>query len=118
VELDSPELTRRLRESLATGATLTRRAGIPLVVLTVPCLDPSDREVALTGAGLRDARRVRWLNARLREFAAHTRGVHLVDLGRHVCRSGGPGPDGVHFSPAAAASAWRWLAPRLEPLLR
>jgi hypothetical protein len=116
--LYSAALTRGLQGSLDRAAGIARTAGIPLVILTVPCLHPSDSETASTGDGIRDPKRVEWLNRQFRSFAAGHPDVKLIDLGTHVCRSGTIGPDGVHFSAAGARAAWRWLTPQLAPLIR
>ena len=112
--LYSPALEANVRASLRAARRVAARAGIPLVVLTVPCLHPTAEAVGRAGAGLDDPRRVRWLNRLYRQFATTTIGVRLVDLGPYACRlPASRFTDGVHFSARGSRDVWTWLAPRL-----
>jgi lysophospholipase L1-like esterase len=95
-----------------------------LVVLAAPCYPHAGRagadvfgQVALDEGAVRtDTRRVRRWNELLRTEAAEL-GVEVVPYDELFCDADEAGdperPDGVHVSEDGAATAWRWILPRL-----
>jgi Predicted acyltransferases len=110
----SNALRHSLFGSLETARGIAADAGIPLLELTMPCLHPTPAEIAGIGAGLGERKRVAWINGVYRDFARRHRDVVLLDLGTYACaHRPDPLEDGVHFSPAGARAAWKWLTPRV-----
>lgn len=118
LRVGSSELAQYLHAQLDRARELLTARGAPLLLLTVPCMDPP-------AGGLntirRDGARVAWLNAVWRDFAAeHHPNVIVGDYGRFLCPDGVSSaivggkslrPDGINLSRAGAIATWRWLAP-------
>ena len=97
--------------------------GRPLVLLTVPCMDPVANHGHGEGFGAvrGDASRVAWVNQVWRDFAAaHPETVSVAGLDEVLCPAGNPHarigsfefrPNGVNLSPTGAGVTWQWLAP-------
>ncbi len=115
----SRDLARNLQGGLHRASSIAADAGIPLILLTLPCLHPPGTTSTDTLAGAEDAQGRRWINAVYRNFAGATPGVELIDLAARICPRPGAYPltDGVHFSEQGAERLWIWMRPRLAKAL-
>ena len=125
----SEEYAALLRSELDKAVSVLGARGAIVNLTTVPCYaQPAgglDSQDLVTQRN--DPARQRWLNDQLASYTRnHSSTVRLLDLRELLCDGDEPRPtvgglsasevryDGVHFTPAGAALAWAWLAPRLE----
>ncbi|HSL73477.1 MAG TPA: acyltransferase family protein [Ilumatobacteraceae bacterium] len=96
--------------------------GSPVVVLSLPCMEPSGDEDTTART---DPARLAAVNDMFAASAAGRPGVVVADLGSVLCPDGQPignvdgepaRYDGVHVSAAGSDHVWRWLFPQLEGL--
>lgn len=117
VSMYSSELSAEVDRSLEQARKVASAADVPLILLTMPCLHPTEAERALVADGLEDPRRAEWLNAEFARFARQHPDTHVVDLHAWACdQPTSTFDDGVHFSAAGAARAWRWLTPHIQAI--
>ena len=121
LRVGTPELERYLLSELDVAAGRLTAGGVPLILLSTPCFDEPDTDLAGMSAGRNDQSRADWLNRVWRSYADdHKSTVRFVDFGKIVCPGGEPRQtvdgktfryDGVHFTDAGAKYVWKWLAP-------
>ena len=120
----TPEHADYVEEQLDAATEVLSAQGAAVVVLTVPCMNPSSDGLGpVRGAERADAQRRDTVNRLLRDHAAaHADEITLIDLGDHLCPTGRYEPerngvavhsDGVHYTPETAAAVWEWLIPQL-----
>jgi hypothetical protein len=117
LRIGTPELESYLHAELDRIRRLLRTGATPLVLLTVPCMEPPASASPGVRATQGDERRVAWLNDVWRRYAQRRpETVRLVEYGDFLCRSAAAEPqamrtNGVVLSAAGAAETWHWLAP-------
>jgi peptidoglycan/LPS O-acetylase OafA/YrhL len=131
IEVGTQEWHDYAMTSLENALSAFTFEGAKVALLTAPCFEPRQTELAQTIGG---KHLLVWpvddLNAVYREFAArHPDQVTLIDLYSYVCPNGvyedlkvDDGQemrgDGVHFTPDGAAAVTDWLAPQLIAMVR
>jgi peptidoglycan/LPS O-acetylase OafA/YrhL len=104
----------------------TSRTRVPVAMLDVPCMRPTEFDLG-GGPNVRgDDRRVAWLNGVFRRFAAkHPSQLRIVPISPLLCPNGTYRKaidgvtlryDGVHFNTPALKFVWAYLTPKLLEL--
>jgi hypothetical protein len=121
LRVGTPEMEIYLRAQLDRARRVLTTRGRTLLLLTIPCAQPS-ADISVPWAAVRqDLTRVNWVNAVWRRYAAeHAGSVRVADLNRVLCPLGNPHPaigpyrlrpNGITVSPVGSRAVWRWLAP-------
>jgi peptidoglycan/LPS O-acetylase OafA/YrhL len=112
-----------VRGQFTDAIDIAAATGVPAVVMSVPCMEPSGDENTTART---DPARVAAVNRIIAEIAATRPDVHVADLGAVLCPGGMPVGeldgervryDGVHVSALGSDIVWRWLFPQLAALL-
>jgi peptidoglycan/LPS O-acetylase OafA/YrhL len=120
----SPQWDALVREQFTDAIDIAEITGGPVVVMSIPCMEPSgdDNTTART-----DPARVAAVNGIIADIAATRPSVSVADLGSVLCPAGVPVGevdgervryDGVHVSAIGSDLVWRWLFPQFDTLLR
>ena len=114
----SPELTARLQAHLEAARRYLTSGGARLVVVGMPCAEPTSGVSPQGGAIQGDPARRAWVNSELQRFADAHR-VRYATLDSVLCPKGSApapqdgrllAPDGVRVSRSGALAVWRRLA--------
>lgn len=116
----SPEWSSLVREQFDDAVSIAASTGAPVVVMSVPCMEPSgdDNTTART-----DPARIAAVNEIIADAAASRPTVGVADLGSVLCPDGTPVGevdgeriryDGVHVSATGSDLVWSWLFPQLD----
>ncbi len=119
----STEWAELVRSQFDDAVGIAASTGVPVVVISVPCMEPSgdDDTTART-----DPARVAAVNAIIADVAADRPSVRVADLGSVLCPGGTPigdvdgervRYDGVHVSATGSDLVWRWLFPQIGATL-
>jgi peptidoglycan/LPS O-acetylase OafA/YrhL len=120
----SPQWDALVRDQFTDAIDIAAITGRPVVVMSVPCMEPSgdDNTTART-----DPARVAAVNAIIADITATRPLVSVADVGSVLCPDGVPVGevdgervryDGVHVSAIGSDLVWRWLFPQFDALLR
>jgi hypothetical protein len=120
----SPQWDSLVRDQFTDAIDIAAITGRPVVVMSVPCMEPSgdDNTTART-----DPARVAAVNGIIADIAAARPSVSVADLGSVLCPDGVPVGevdgeriryDGVHVSATGSDLVWRWLFPQFDAALR
>jgi hypothetical protein len=119
----SPQWDALVRDQFTDAIDIAAITGRPVVVMSVPCMEPSgdDNTTART-----DPARVAAVNGIIADIAATRPSVTVADLGSVLCPDGVPVGevdgeriryDGVHVSATGSDLVWRWLFPQFDAAL-
>ncbi len=119
----SAEWDQLVRQQFGDAIDIAAITGGPVVVMSVPCMEPSgdDNTTART-----DPARLAAVNEIIADTAASRPAVSVVDLGSVLCPDGMPVGDvdgervrydGVHVSATGADLVWAWLFPQIDNAL-
>jgi peptidoglycan/LPS O-acetylase OafA/YrhL len=120
----SPQWDSLVRDQFTDAIDIAAITGRPVVVMSVPCMEPSgdDNTTART-----DPARVAAVNGIIADIAAARPSVSVAGLGSVLCPDGVPVGevdgeriryDGVHVSATGSDLVWRWLFPQFDAALR
>lgn len=120
----TPEYARLIKRSLRNALEQLSSSNATLMIVGIPCADPSATAVPQLAELRKDPTRIAWANSVLESFAkAQGRRVRFIKMDGLVCPGGTAigtaeglaiRPDGENYSPAGVKAVLNWIDSKIQ----